>query len=114
MSLPIKAKRAKSAGKTCRQAYVLLSTDGKVSCETYALQFEKEKLAPPVGELSAEQTEGGNVSHETLPDKHIHVLNAQPVVEREVDAVADHTRGAAHKTVNAPGRNEHSAQGLVL
>ena len=114
MSLPIKAKRAKSAGKTCRQAYVLLSTDGKVSCETYALPFEKEKLAPPVGELSAEQTEGGNVSHETLPDKHIHVLNAQPVVEREVDAVADHTRGAAHKTVNAPGRNEQSAQGLVL
>ena len=28
MSLPIKAKRAKSAGKTCRQACVLLSTDG--------------------------------------------------------------------------------------
>lgn len=86
----------------------------KVSCETYALPFEKEKLTPTVVELSAEQTEGGNVSHETLSDEHIHILNAQPVVEREVDTVADHTRGAAHKTVNAPGRNEHSAQGLVL
>lgn len=77
-------------------------------------RLKKRNWLPQWGELSAEQTEGGNVSHETLPDKHIHVLNAQPVVEREVDTVADHTRGAAHKTVNAPGRNEHSAQGLVL
>lgn len=86
----------------------------KVSCEKYALPFEKEKLAPTVGELSAEQTEGGNVSHETLSDEHIHILNAQPVVEREVDTVADHTSRAAYKTVNAPGRNEHPAQCLVL
>ena len=98
---------------TC-QACMLLSTDGKVSCETYALPFEKEKLAPTVEELSAEQTEGGNVSHETLSDEHIHILNAQPVMEREVDTVADHTSRAAYKTVNAPGRNEHPAQGLVL
>lgn len=77
-------------------------------------RLKKRNWLPQWGELSAEETKGGNVSHETLPDKHIHVLNAQSVVEREVDTVADHTRGAAHKTVNAPGRNEHSAQGLVL